>query len=242
MPTDQTTTTPQPPPRRATLRKRTSEIASMFDGVAAGYDLTNTVMTAGLDKSWRRSVVEAVDPQPGQLVLDLAAGTGVSSVELAAGGATVVPVDLSVGMLQVGRQRHPGYGFTAGDAMALPFGDDSFDAVTILFGLRNIADTVGALREIRRVTKPRGRLVIAEFSRPVPPLVRFAYQSVVLPLLPRVARLAASNPEAYDYLTESIQAWPDQRQLAELMIEAGWNVVEWRNLSRGIVALHRARA
>jgi len=229
-------------PRRATLRKRSSDIAAMFDGVAAGYDLTNTVMTAGLDRSWRRAVVEAVDPQPGQLVLDLAAGTGVSSVELAATGATVVPCDISVGMLQVGRQRHPGMGFTAGNAMALPFADDAFDAVTILFGLRNIADTVGALAEIRRVTRPRGRLVIAEFSRPAPPLVRFAYHEVVLPLLPRVARFAASNPEAYEYLTESIRAWPDQHRLAELMIEAGWNVVEWLNLSRGIVALHRARA
>ena len=237
MPIDQTTQ-----PRRATLRKRSADIAAMFDRVAEGYDLTNTLMTAGLDKSWRRAVVEAVDPQPDQLVLDLAAGTGISSVALAEHGATVVPCDISVGMLQVGRVRHPGFGFTAGDAMALPFADGTFDAVTILFGLRNIADTVGALSEIRRVTKPRGRLVIAEFSRPVPPAIRFAYHEVVLPLLPRIARLAASNPEAYDYLTESIRAWPDQHRLAELMIEAGWNVVEWLNLSRGIVALHRARA
>lgn len=214
----------------------------MFDGVAEGYDLTNTVMTAGMDKAWRRAVVETVDPQPGQLVLDLAAGTGVSSVELAASGATVVPCDLSVGMLTVGRQRHPQLGFTAGDAMMLPFPDDTFDAVTILFGLRNIADTVGALREIKRVTKPRGRLVIAEFSTPKPWLVRTAYHRLVLPMLPQIARLAASNGVAYDYLAESIKAWPDQLRLAELMIQAGWNVVEWQNLSRGIVALHRARA
>jgi demethylmenaquinone methyltransferase / 2-methoxy-6-polyprenyl-1,4-benzoquinol methylase len=230
------------PPRRATLGKRTSDVAAMFDGVAAGYDLTNTVMTAGLDRSWRRAVVETVDPQQGQLVLDLAAGTGVSSVALAQTGATVVPCDLSLGMLHEGRQRHPEFGFTAGDALALPFPDDTFDAVTILFGLRNIADTVGALTEMRRVTKPRGKIVIAEFSRPVVPLVRFGYHRVVLPMLPKLASVAASNPDAYDYLTESIMDWPDQHGLAELMIEAGWNVVEWRNLTFGVVALHRARA
>jgi len=229
-------------PRRATLNKVHGDVAAMFDGVAARYDLMNTVMTAGLDRSWRAATVRAVDPQPGQRILDLAAGTGVSSVPYAAAGASVVPCDLSLGMLQQGRRQHPELGFTAGDALALPFADDTFDAVTISFGLRNVDDTVGALAELRRVTRPRGRIVICEFSTPPSAVMREPYHRVVLPLLPRIARALSSNPVAYDYLSESILAWPDQLRLAELMIEAGWNVVQWRNLTGGVVALHRARA
>lgn len=228
--------------RRATLSKEHADVADMFDGVAARYDLMNTVMTGGLDRSWRAATVRTVDPQPGQRILDLAAGTGVSSVPYAAAGATVVPCDLSLGMLEQGRRVRPELGFTAGDALALPFADNSFDAVTISFGLRNVDDTVGALTELRRVTRPRGRIVVCEFSTPTSSVVRAAYHRLVLPTLPRIARALASNPVAYDYLSESILAWPDQLGLAERMIEAGWNVVQWRNLTGGIVALHRARA
>ncbi|MGD7704659.1 demethylmenaquinone methyltransferase [Microlunatus sp. Y2014] len=244
MSTTSSSTSPDPTRRsyRATLAKRRADVAEMFDGVAARYDLTNGVMTGGLDRSWRRETVEAIEPTPGQLILDLAAGTGASSLPLRDAGATVVSADLSLGMLKVGRERHPELNFTAGDALRLPFGDATFDTVTISFGLRNVEDTVAALTELRRVTKPRGRIVICEFSRPTSTLIRTTYDKVVMPLLPKIAGISASNKAAYTYLSESIMAWPDQLGLATLMIEAGWNVVEWRNLSSGIVALHRARA
>ncbi len=228
--------------RRATLDKRRADVAEMFDKVAARYDLVNDVLSLGQDRSWRRAVVQAVDARPGQRILDLAAGTGTSSEPFDRAGATVVPTDLSLGMLEVGKQRRPSLGFVAGDALALPFADGSFDAVTISFGLRNVEDTPAALAELRRVTRPGGTLVVCEFSTPVWAPLRAVYVTYLLGALPRVARAVASNPVAYEYLAESIQAWPDQAALATLLQAAGWQQVEWRNLSAGIVALHRARA
>lgn len=210
----------------------------MFDGVAKRYDLLNSILTFGLDGAWRERCVAAIDPQPGESVLDLAAGTGVSSVAYAATGSHVYPVDLSLGMLQVGKSRHPELPFVAGDALALPFADDSFDAVTISYGLRNIEDTLAGLRELRRVTRPGGRIVVNEFSTPTNGAFRWLYEDVALRILPAVAAIS-SNPPAYTYLAESIRAWPDQPGLADLMVEAGWSNVEWSNLSGGIVALHR---
>jgi len=141
---------------RATLAKRRADVAAMFDGVAARYDLVNDLLTGGLDRGWRRSVVAAVAPRPGQRILDLAAGTGTSSTPFAEAGALVVPADLSFGMLQVGKQRAPELAFVNADALALPFADGAFDAVTISFGLRNVEDTAAALAELRRVTRPGG--------------------------------------------------------------------------------------
>jgi demethylmenaquinone methyltransferase/2-methoxy-6-polyprenyl-1,4-benzoquinol methylase len=214
----------------------------MFDGVAARYDLANDVLSLGADRAWRQLVVEAVDPQPGQTILDLAAGTGTSSEPFAAAGAAVFPTDLSLGMLTVGKRRRPELSFVAGDALQLPYADDSFDAVTISFGLRNVENTLAALEEMRRVTKPGGSLVVCEFSTPRWRPFRAVYANYLVAAIPKLAQLVSSNPAAYEYLAESIQAWPDQECLAQTIEQAGWTGVEWRNLSGGIVALHRGRA
>jgi demethylmenaquinone methyltransferase/2-methoxy-6-polyprenyl-1,4-benzoquinol methylase len=213
----------------------------MFDAVAARYDLTNDVLSAFQDRRWRRAVVRAVAARPGDRVLDLAAGTGTSSQPFAELGATVVPCDLSLGMLAVGKQARPGLPFTAGDATRLPFADEVFDAVTISFGLRNVVDPAAALTEMARVTRPGGRLVICEFSQPTFPPLRTVYVEYLMRLLPPVARAVSSSPDAYVYLAESIRAWPDQPLLAHWISASGWDRVHWQNLSGGIVALHTAR-
>lgn len=227
---------------RAGLTKRRADVAAMFDGVAARYDVMNDLMTFGLARWWRRLVVDAVDPRPGQRILDLAAGTGTSSRTFADRGADVVATDLSLGMLTEGHRRQPGLRFVAGDALSLPFADDSFDATTISFGLRNVEHTGRALAELLRVTRPGGRLVVCEFSTPTAAPLRAGYRRVVLPSLPKLARVASSNASAYEYLVESISAWPAQPELAALISEAGWHDVGWRDLTGGVVALHRGTA
>jgi demethylmenaquinone methyltransferase / 2-methoxy-6-polyprenyl-1,4-benzoquinol methylase len=229
---------------RATLDKRPEDVAAMFDRTAERYDLLNDLMTAGQDRVWRREVVKTVDARPGELILDLAAGTGTSTVPFAEAGANAVACDFSLGMLKVGVDRLRsvrGMGFVAGDALKLPFADDRFDAVTISFGIRNVADTVAALAELRRVTRPDGRLVVCESSRPVNPLVRRLHGRYLRTGLPLLARFS-SNPDSYNYLGESMAAWHDQATMARLMQEAGWTSVRWRNLSFGAVALHYATA
>ncbi|MEU4340390.1 demethylmenaquinone methyltransferase [Nocardia sp. NPDC023852] len=223
---------------RASLDKQPHEVASMFDGVARRYDLTNTVISGGQDRYWRWATRRALAPRPGERLLDLAAGTGVSTLELRKSGAWCLAADFSQGMLAAGRFRR--VPMVAADAMALPFADDSFDAVTISFGLRNIVDSDLALREMLRVTKPGGRLVVCEFSTPVVPMFRTAYMEYLMKTLPKVARAVSSNPDAYVYLAESIRAWPNQRQLAMRIAANGWSSVKWRNLTGGVVALHRA--
>nr|WP_239081969.1 demethylmenaquinone methyltransferase [Streptomyces sp. SID9727] len=211
----------------------------MFDDVAANYDLTNDVLSLGQDRLWRKEVARAVNARPAEKVLDLAAGTATSSLPFAATGAYVVPCDFSIGMLREGKKRHAWLPFTAGDATKLPFRDESFDAVTISFGLRNVQDTDTALRELHRVTKPGGRVVICEFSQPVWTPFRTVYIEYLMRALPPVARAVSSNPDAYVYLAESIRAWPDQAGLAKKLQNAGWSQVAWRNLTGGVVALHR---
>ena len=210
----------------------------MFDGVARRYDITNTVLSAGQDRSWRRATRAALALSPGDRVLDLAAGTAVSTVELEKSGAWCVAADFSVGMLRAGAGR--AVPKVAADATRLPFADEVFDAVTISFGLRNVVDNIAGLKEMARVTKQGGRLVVCEFSTPTVPVFSTIYKEYLMRALPRVATAVSSNPEAYVYLAESIRAWPDQQALARRIEEAGWSQVRWRNLTGGIVALHSA--
>jgi demethylmenaquinone methyltransferase/2-methoxy-6-polyprenyl-1,4-benzoquinol methylase len=226
---------------RAQLDKRPTDVATMFDDVAQKYDTTNGVLSLGQDRRWRRAATRALDLRRGERVLDLAAGTGTSTLPFLERGADAVSVDFSLGMLRVGRERRPQLSFVAGDATKLPFATASFDAVTISFGLRNVVDTRAALLELLRVTRPGGRLVVCEFSSPSWKPWRTVYQEYLMLALPKVARVVSSNPEAYRYLAESIRAWPDQEGLAALLHETGWADVAYRNLSGGIVALHRAR-
>ncbi|MBT1001234.1 demethylmenaquinone methyltransferase [Paenarthrobacter sp. DKR-5] len=225
---------------RASLDKRPDEVATMFDDVAPKYDVVNDVLSMGQTRRWRRIVVDAVAARPGQRVLDLAAGTGTSSEPYADAGIDVVACDFSLGMLKVGKRRRPDIDFIAGDATNLPFADESFDAVTISFGLRNVHEPRKALEEMFRVAKPGGRIVIAEFSQPTIPLWRTMYTEYLMRALPAIATKVSSNPDAYVYLAESIRAWPDQDELATWIKDAGWQDVAYRNLNGGIVAVHRA--
>ena len=212
--------------------------------MAARYDRTNTVLSVGNATLWRAATTKAVAPKRGEKILDVAAGTGTSSASLAKSGASVVAADFSPGMIEVGRRRQaavPNLVFVEADAMNLPFDDDEFDAVTISFGLRNVHDVDAALAEMARVTRPGGRLVVCEFSHPTWRPFRTVYSGYLMAALPKVARRVSSNPDAYVYLAESIQAWPDQPALAARIAGAGWADVAWTDLTYGIVALHRAR-
>jgi len=236
---------------RATLEKEPRDVATMFDGVARRYDLTNTVLSFGQDRRWRRRTRDALGLRPGDRVLDVAAGTGVSTAELARSGAHAVASDFSLGMLRAGAGR-PGrkqLPFVAADALRLPFADEVFDAVTISFGLRNIVDVPAALAEFARVTKPGGQLLVCEFSTPsgpqwhgirLAPWFRPLYMNYLMRALPWVARKVSSNPDAYVYLAESIRSWPAQQDLARTIAASGWAGVHFRDLTGGIVALHRA--
>src|SRR6266704_1342805 len=257
---------------RADLEKRPGDVAAMFDAIAGRYDLLNDLLSMGQVRLWRRVVARITGARPGERVLDLAAGTGTSSLTFTATGADCVACDFSLGMLQAGRarlarppgarggggvrggagpprdqggcggDRPPGrLSFVAGDALRLPFRDAAFDAVTISFGLRNVADPGAALAEMARVTRPGGRLVVCEFSTITIAPVDMLYRRYLLNVLPAIARRTARNPEAYEYLAESIVDWPPQRELARLIETAGWSAVRWRDLSLGAVAVHVAR-
>ncbi|WP_449283033.1 bifunctional demethylmenaquinone methyltransferase/2-methoxy-6-polyprenyl-1,4-benzoquinol methylase UbiE [Leucobacter sp.] len=229
--------------RADTATKHAADVSAMFDEVSPRYDLINDVLTVGNDRLWRIATTRAVAPRKGMRILDLAAGTGTSSAALAAHGAHVVAADFSRGMLEEARRRHAGddlIEFVQADATELPFDDDSFDAATISYGLRNVNDPRKALAEMRRVVKPGGRVVIAEFSTPPSALVRAPYAFYGRHVLPRIAGLITREAaEAYRYLNESIEAWPDQEELAAWLREAGFERVAYRNLTFGIVALHR---
>jgi demethylmenaquinone methyltransferase/2-methoxy-6-polyprenyl-1,4-benzoquinol methylase len=240
---------------RAQLDKRPSEVSAMFDLVAERYDLLNDILSLGQDRRWRRAVAAALAATEGERVLDLAAGTGTVSRSLTRTGADCVACDFSLGMLRVGATRlggqagggpasPPGRGrvrFVAGDALALPFRNGAFDAVMISFGLRNVADPAAALAEMRRVTRPGGRLLICEFGHLDNRRLDAAYGRYLAMALPAAARRLSPNPGAYSYLAESIGAWPGKQELAAMIRAAGWSSVRWRTLSLGIVALHQAR-
>lgn len=224
---------------RANLDKEPDEVAEMFDGVAKRYDVTNAILSGGNAPLWRTATVKAIDPKAGDRVLDVACGTGTSTAALAKRGARVVGIDFSAGMIAEATRRHPSLEFVQGDAQALPFGDAEFDAVTVSFGLRNFSDPQLALAEMYRVLKPGGRIVVTEFSTPPVAIVRATYTGYLRRVLPAIARRTSSNPEAYTYLGESIEAWPDQVALAGWLRAAGFTRVAYRNLTAGIVAMHR---
>jgi demethylmenaquinone methyltransferase/2-methoxy-6-polyprenyl-1,4-benzoquinol methylase len=226
---------------KADMNKQPDEVASMFDGVARRYDRTNDVLSAGNAVLWRIATVKAVGAGPADKVLDIAAGTGTSSAAIAQRGAEVIALDFSKGMVEVGRERHPELEFVEGNAESLPFDDDTFDAVTISFGLRNVNRPKVALAEMNRVLKPGGRLVVCEFSTPPFGLLRAAYRAYLRYGMPLIAKLTSSNGPAYSYLAESIEQWPEQQVLSQWIRGAGFTRVAHRNLSLGIVALHRGR-
>jgi demethylmenaquinone methyltransferase/2-methoxy-6-polyprenyl-1,4-benzoquinol methylase len=234
---------------RADLDKQPGDVAAMFDGVAERYDLMNDILSAGQVRLWRRAVARIIGARPGDRVLDVAGGTGTSALSFTATGADCVACDFSLGMLRAGRSRlagrkQPGagrLGWVAGDALRLPFRDEAFDAVTISFGLRNVASAAAALAEMHRVTRPGGRLVVCEFSTITIAPLDMLYRRYLTNVLPALARRTARNPEAYTYLAESIADWPAQRELADVIEAAGWSAVRWRDLSLGVVAVHVAR-
>lgn len=211
----------------------------MFDSVADSYDKTNDLLSFGQSRLWRGKVAKAVGAKSGEQVLDIAAGTGTSSMAFLSEGVRVVAADFSKGMLEVGKKKYPKLEFVFADAMKLPFKDEEFDVVTMSFGLRNVQDHKVALAEFLRVLKPNGRLVICEFSH-VPGPFGVLYRFYLKYFLPKISALFSKSPEAYDYLAESIQAWPKQRELAQDIANVGFSQVGYKNLSFGIVALHQA--
>jgi demethylmenaquinone methyltransferase/2-methoxy-6-polyprenyl-1,4-benzoquinol methylase len=221
--------------------ERTAEgVRRMFDRVAPRYDLANSVFSLGQDKAWRQAAARATRLAAGEVAVDVACGTGALTRELEAlaPGALVLGVDFSTEMLA----RGAGGRFAVGDALQLPLADATADVVTIAFGLRNLPEPGQGLLEFRRVLRPGGRLVVCEFSTPVVPVFREVYRRYLTRLMPVAARRLTSDPEAYQYLARSIGAWPDQPGLARWVQDAGFDQVAWRDLSGGIVALHRGVA
>jgi len=223
---------------RANLNKDPDDVSKMFDDVAHRYDFLNDLLSLGRTKAWRRVVTSIIGPKPGMKILDIAAGTGSSSRPLVDKGAEVTALDFSHGMINQGRKKNKDINFVQGDALKLPFEDNYFDVTTISFGLRNTSNTGKALKESLRVTKDGGRIVVAEFSHPVNPILKKIYLNYLMKALPVIVKKISKNPDAYVYLAESIRAWPDQAELASIMRDSGFKSVAWQDLTFGIVAVH----
>jgi demethylmenaquinone methyltransferase/2-methoxy-6-polyprenyl-1,4-benzoquinol methylase len=209
----------------------------MFDRIAGVYDLMNSVMTAGLHHRWRRRAADLAEIGPGSKVLDVATGTGDLAIEAASRGAEVIGSDFSEGMLERARVKAPAIAFEQGDALALPYDDNAFDAATVGFGARNFADLEQGLREMTRVVRPGGKVVVLEITTPQrPPLSTFfsLWFDRIVPLVGRVA----GDPDAYSYLPNSVKRFPGPEGLAATMERAGLRDIRWILTAGGIIALH----
>ena len=227
---------------------KASMVAEVFHSVASRYDLMNDLMSAGIHRVWKRFTIELSGVRRGNAVLDIAGGTGdlaARFAEIVGPTGRVVLADINDSMLKVGRDKLLDNGllgnleFVQADAQSLPFPDDSFDCVTIAFGLRNVTDKDAALRSMLRVLKPGGRLLVLEFSKPANPLLSKAYDTYSFKVLPLMGRLVANDAESYQYLAESIRMHPDQETLKEMMEDAGFSRCEYYNMTGGVVALHK---
>ena len=221
-------------------------VRDMFAGIAGRYDLLNHLLSGSRDKRWRRLAAERLQDSladDGARALDVACGTGDLSLALAAATrAHVIGIDFCRPMLEVAARKAEtivaGAAFVEADALRLPFRDESFDAVSIAFGLRNLSSVEGGLKELRRVLKPGGRAAILEFSRPVVPGFRALFQFYFSRVLPRIGGILSGSRSAYEYLPDSVSRFPDQKHLAEMMRGVGFEEVEYQNLTGGIAALH----
>lgn len=222
------------------MHKDPTQIRRMFGALAGRYDLLNRILSLSLDRRWRRATVRALAPRPGQRALDLCCGTADLALELRAAGLEVVGADFSHEMLLEARRKAPGLALVEADALRLAFADASFDLVTIGFGLRNLADYDAGLRELLRVLRPGGRLAVLEFSVPTAPAFRRVYHLYLGRLVPAVGRALSSRHGAYQYLADTVREFPDQAELGRRIQGAGFQPVQWVNLTGGITALHIA--
>ncbi len=223
-------------------------VAGVFHSVAAKYDLMNDLMSGGIHRLWKQFTIESSAVRPGQAVLDIAGGTGDLAAKfsrIVGRDGKVVLADINESMLQVGREKLTNKGivdnieYVQANAECLPFPDNSFDCVSIAFGLRNVTDKDAALRSMLRVLKPGGRLLILEFSKPTNELIGKAYDRYSFDILPKMGKLVANDEDSYRYLAESIRMHPDQETLKGMMVDAGFVDVRYHNLTAGVVALHR---
>ncbi|RLQ23497.1 bifunctional demethylmenaquinone methyltransferase/2-methoxy-6-polyprenyl-1,4-benzoquinol methylase UbiE [Seongchinamella sediminis] len=223
-------------------------VADVFHSVASRYDLMNDLMSGGIHRIWKRFTIELSGVRKGNAVLDIAGGTGDLAAKfsrIVGPEGRVVLADINDSMLMVGRDKlldsghHGNIEFVQADAQFLPFPDETFDCITIAFGLRNVTDKETALRSMLRVLKPGGRLLVLEFSKPGNELLSKAYDTYSFRVLPLMGRLVANDSDSYQYLAESIRMHPDQETLRDMMEDAGFSRVEFHNMTGGIVALHK---
>lgn len=234
--------------KKVNVEEKAGKVAEVFHSVASNYDLMNDLMSGGIHRLWKRVTIEMSGVRPGHKVLDIAGGTGDLAAKfsrIVGSEGTVVLADINDSMLKVGRDRLVDRGitenvrFSQADAQYLPFPDNTFDVITIAFGLRNVTDKDMALRSMLRVLKPGGKLLVLEFSKPPNPLLSKIYDGYSFSVLPKLGKLFANDADSYQYLAESIRMHPDQDTLLGMMNQAGFENTDYHNMTGGIVALHR---
>jgi demethylmenaquinone methyltransferase/2-methoxy-6-polyprenyl-1,4-benzoquinol methylase len=234
--------------KQVNIEEKAGKVAEVFHSVAGNYDLMNDLMSGGIHRLWKRVTIEMSGVRPGHHVLDIAGGTGDLAAKfsrIVGPEGTVVLADINDSMLKVGRDRLDDRGitynvrFSQADAQHLPFPDNTFDVITIAFGLRNVTDKDMALRSMLRVLKPGGKLLVLEFSKPPNPLLSKIYDGYSFNVLPKLGKLFANDADSYQYLAESIRMHPNQETLLQMMDTAGFENTDYHNMTGGIVALHR---